>query len=347
MNGDLCHDLLFKDVKPKLAFADNQKSFDEWKKEIKEKLISLLGYERIAENQCPLNITVERKEEKDGYTLIRFTFESEVGAVVPCYLLIPKTGKEKYPVAIVLHGHSTGFHNAIGEIKTPYDKPFHPVQQFALQAVENGFIALAIEQRAMGERRSIRSYGKDNVFHQRPHMCAHTALTAIALGRTVIGERVWDVSKAIDALSAFPECDTEHIVITGNSGGGTTSYYAACLEERIKLCVPSCAFCSYKGSIFDIEHCACNYIPDAANWFEMADLSVLIAPRDLVIVAGKKDPIFPIECVREDFETVKRIFDKGGAKDRCALIETEKDHYWCSDVIWPKIVEKAKELKFF
>ena len=45
------------------------------------------------------------------------------------------------------------------------------------------------------------------------------------------GERMWDVSKAIDALAEFPKCDTDKIFITGNSGGGTMSFYAACYDE--------------------------------------------------------------------------------------------------------------------
>ena len=58
-------------------------------------------------------------------------------------------------------------------------------------------------------------------------------MSAIILGRTLIGERAWDVMRAIDVLSYFKELDLEKIVITGNSGGGTASFYSACLEELI------------------------------------------------------------------------------------------------------------------
>ena len=58
-------------------------------------------------------------------------------------------------------------------------------------------------------------------------------MSAIILGRTLIGERAWDVMRAIDVLSYFKELDLD--VITGNSGGGTASFYSACLDERIKI----------------------------------------------------------------------------------------------------------------
>ena len=342
-NADLCHDILFEKIQPKLSRRQDEQSYEEWRDTIYEKLIQLTGLDEIAKNACPLNVQIEREEEKDGYKLIRFTFESEIGAIVPCYLLIPNTGKEKYPVAITLQGHSTGFHLSIGETKYDGDENNQPRVSFALQAVQNGFIALAIEQRAMGERRSPRSYGKENIPHARAHMCAHASLTAIALGRTVLGERIWDVSKAIDALSYFPVCDTEKILITGNSGGGTASYYAACYDKRIQISVPSCSFCSYRTSIFDIEHCACNYMPNMAKWFEMQDLACLIAPRHLIAVTGKEDPIFPIDGVRKSFQRVREIYTESGAADNCQMVETPKGHWWCEDLVWNAVMQKCKK----
>ncbi|MBO5481641.1 MAG: acetylxylan esterase [Clostridia bacterium] len=345
-NADLCHDILFEKVQPQLSKRKDGQTYDEWKKQINEKFIQLLGIEEISKNACPLNVQIESEEQKNGYTQIRFTFDSEVGANVPCYLLIPDTGKEKYPVAIVLQGHSTGFHLSIGEQKYEGDERMLPRASLALQAVQNGFAALAIEQRAMGERRSPRSYGKENIPYPRPHMCAHASLTAIALGRTVLGERIWDVHKAIDALEYFAKCDTDKILITGNSGGGTASFYAACYDKRIKISAPSCSFCAYRTSIFDIEHCACNYIPGVAKWFEMQDLACLIAPRNLIVVTGKEDPIFPIDGVRESFETVKRIYAEVGVADNCQIVETPKGHYWCEDLVWPAVKQATEKLSW-
>ena len=336
-NPDQGHDLLLKKIQPKLAYSNREKEYFSWKKDVAEKFEDLIGLNIIKENICPLNTQVEWIEKKDAYTLIRFTFDSEENVTVPCYLLIPNTKKEKYPVAITLHGHSTGFHLAIGQVKEEGDEKKLPRTAFALQAVERGYIALAIEQRGMGERRSPRSYGLENKYFPRPHMCAFASLTAISLGRTIIGERVWDVSRAIDALADFPECDLDKIVITGNSGGGTASYYAACVDERIKLCVPSCSFSPYDTSILDIEHCVCNYIPNIRLWMEMQDLSCLIAPRNLVIVAGEKDDIFPIEGVRQGFQVVKSIYKEEGKEDNCSLVETPMGHWWCEDIVWDAI----------
>ena len=336
IDGDLCHTLLAKNTKRRLAFNENE-DFSLWKAAVKSKLAELLGMRKIAENACPLRMKIEEETQCEGYKKIRFVFESEIGAFCPCYLLIPDTGKEKYPVAITLQGHSSGFHNSIGEIKYERDASYQPRGAFALQAVKRGYAALAIEQRGMGERCTTR-HSFDVL------MCTFTAMTALQLGRTILGERIWDIQRAIDLLPNFPQLDTDKILITGNSGGGTMSFYAACLEDRIKLSVPSCAFCTYESSILDIFHCPCNYIPHAYEWFEMQDLACLIAPRNLVVVAGKEDKIFPVQGVREGYDTVQKIYKKAGAQGKCRLVETEKAHWWCEDVVWNAVKAECDAL---
>ncbi|MBQ8658227.1 MAG: acetylxylan esterase [Clostridia bacterium] len=331
INSDLCHSLLTRKTVPALGYhADLE--FTRWKTEVGEKFISLTGLDLIAENACAPNFRIVEEKQKEGYKQLRFEFESEVGEIVPCYLLIPEQGKKKYPVAITMQGHSTGVHNSIGEPKNEEEKEYALGRgRFAVQAVQRGFIALAIEQRGMGERKPTREERGSDM------NCRYASMTALHLGRTLIGERVWDISRAIDMLSRFPECDTEKILITGNSGGGTIAYYAACYDERIKISVPSCSFCSYKASILDILHCNCNYIPSAYRYFEMQDLSCLIAPRALAIVAGEKDDIFPIEGVKEGYETVRKIYARANGEENCRLVITPMHHWWCEEIVWNEI----------
>ena len=341
INPDICHRLLAKNTVPALAYNSKISSYQQ-KIRLKKKFIELTGLDLIAENakNCPPNFNIEFERDEESYKLIRFTFDSEIGETVPCYLVIPKLGKEKYPVAITMQGHSSGFHNSIGEIKYEEDKGYQPRGQFALQAARNGYIALAIEQRGMGERNTpLKKRGS----HRQ---CQFLAMTALQLGRTIIGERIWDISRAIDMLSNFKEADTDKILITGNSGGGTISYYAACYDERIKLSVPSCSFCPYPESILDIRHCICNYIPSAFRYFDMQDLASLILPRRLAIIAGKDDEIFPIDGVRRGFNTVRQIYSDESAEDKCRLVITSKGHWWCEDIVWKTINDECRKLEW-
>ena len=338
IKGDLCHQLLMNSTTPALTF-DKEADYNTWRENVRAKLRELAGIDKIEANATPLSIEIESEVMKDGYKQIRFTFESERGAIVPCYLLIPDTGLDKYPVAITLQGHSSGFHNSIAEPK-PDENPGYALGRgcFAVQAVKQGFISLAIEQRGMGERRP-------NERHQKEaQMCEYTAHFALMLGRTILGERMFDVSRAIDALESFPQCDMDKILITGNSGGGTMSFYAAAYDERIKLSVPSCAFCTYEDSIMNWYHCSCNFIPRAYEWFEMQDLACLIAPRRLAVIAGSEDEIFPMYGVERGYKTVEEIFASAGVKDNVRLVKTPKGHWWCEDIVWTTIAEECKKL---
>ena len=341
INGDYCHELLLKNTKPTLAYSSD-KSFEEWYSRAREAFISLLGIDKISANSCEDDLLVEERDVTEKYVKIRFSFESERGALLPCYLLVPNTGKEKYPVAICLQGHTGGFHHSIGEIKNPGDEKFHPHTEHAFQAVERGFAALCIEQRAMGERAS-EIYRPEGTL---PHPCTTNALTAINLGRTIIGERVWDVSRAIDALSHFSDLhlDTERIIILGHSGGGTASFYAACYDRRISYTATCGAFCSFEKSIMGIAHCVCNYIPHICNYFEMGDLAGLIAPRKLSVMTGRYDSIFPIDGVEAAFATAKEIYSAVGCPDNARLVISESGHVFDEPLFWDAIVRDVAAL---
>ena len=245
-----------------------------------------------------------------------------------------------------MQGHSTGYHNSVGQIKFDEDKAYQPRGQFAIQAAKEGYIALAIEQRAMGERSAENTDFRRVQLDKRIGRCYYESITATLLGRTVIGERCWDISRAIDVLANFSECDTDKIVITGNSGGGTASYYATCYDERIKVCMPSSAFCPYKESILRFYHCSCNYIPHAYKYFDMQDLACLIAPRKLCIMTGELDPSFLVSGVQRGYETVKEIYKKEKAEDNSKLIVTHKGHWWNVDVVWPEMKKIMQDLKW-
>lgn len=300
-----------------------------WRGQVKTTLATLLG---SSPDRVPLDVHVDWEAQREGYLERRFCFTAEEGARVPCHLLLPDEGQEPHPVMICLQGHSTGMHISLGRPKFPADEEsIAGGRDFGVQAVLQGYAALVMEQRSFGERRDQRP---DEVV-SLGRGCHHASMVALMLGRTMVGERVWDVSRAIDALASFSEVDSSRVACMGNSGGGTTTFFAACMEERLCAAMPSCYVCTFRHSLASIDHCACNYVPGILNHFEMGDLAVLIAPRPLVVVAGRKDPIFPLEGVRETFATIQAIYDRCGAGDRCRLVIGEGGHRFYPEQGWP------------
>lgn len=328
----LCHEYLVDTAPMSLSF-NNQENFMDWKNKLDKKFRELIG--RPPEI-VPLNTQIEYEKVCEGYKEIRFVFTSEKNADVPCHLLIPKGYGKPYPVVICLQGHTTGMHLSMGRKKSKGDK--ESIQKgdrdIALQALNNGYAALVLEQRCFGERADVN--------HRKYNRCSHASMVALLLGRTMILERAWDVSRAIDVLEKFDNLDMKRIGCTGNSGGGKISYYAACLDKRISVVMPSCSVCSYKKSNAVKEICHDTFIPGALEYFDMADLAGLIAPRPLIIISGKKDRLFPTEIVKDDFKIIQAIYKKSGVPEKCRHVVGNEGHKFYPDLAWPVFNELSK-----
>ena len=306
---------------------NGKEDFKAWQMKARTKLFELLGMQNLKKS-INNNFTIEYVKEEDTYTEYRFTLESEPGYTFPSVMRVPKGIEGKIPVILCLQGHSKGMHISLG--KPIYEGDEETIsggdRDFVVRANKEGYAAIAIEQRNFGECGGTPK-GPD---------CHVSSMSAIINGRTTIGERALDTSTVIDAIiEHFDFLDTDNIALMGNSGGGTATFYTACLDERIKLAVPSCAVCTYKHSIAAMKHCVCNFVPNIANYFDMGDLAGMIAPRKLVVVNGKNDDIFPEPGVIESFEIIKSLYAAAGVPDNCALVTGAGGHRFYADDAWP------------
>ncbi len=316
---------IMKRITPSMRY-DGKEDFTSWQKRAREKLSELLGMQYF--EKCDEDFKIEFTEEKEKYTETRFSFQSEEGYYVPCHFLVPKEATKPLPVVICLQGHSKGMHISLGNPKFEGDVETIAGgdRAFALRVIEEGYCALTVEQRGMGECGGT----------PEGPQCYVPTMANLLIGRTTIGERVWDISRTIDALEKhFPQADSDKIICMGNSGGGTATFYAACLEERIKAAMPSCAICTYDDSIAAMSHCSCNFIPGIRRYFDMCDLAGLIAPKILVVVSGKEDDIFPINPAKETVEFASTLYAAAGAGDKIAMVEGNGGHRFYADDAWP------------
>ena len=206
-------------------------------------------------------------------------------------------------------------------------------RNIALQAVQEGFVAIAPTARAFGKTRTAPDLASDAT-----SSCHDYMLRDLLVGRTPVGERVWDIMKIIDwSLENLP-VDPGKIVVSGHSGGGTATLYAGAVDTRIAVCIPSGAFSSYEKSIGTIRHCECNYLPGMLNLGNMGDVAGLVAGRHLCIIQGKDDGIFPVDGAREEFTKTEEIF-KAAGKGSCRLAVGNGGHRYYKDPAWKFIHE--------
>ena len=320
---------LFDNYTPIMRYQDGM-NFEEWQKTARAKLYDLLGMNKYV--KCDPDFHIEHKKVTDEYTEYRFTIQSEENYYLPVVMRIPlgmETGK--HTLLMCLQGHSTGFHISLG---IPiYDDDEETIsggdRDFCVRAVKEGYITLAIEQRGFGECKGDDDY---------PKGCHLTSMVAMLNGRSTLGERAWDVSRVLDAvLENFDMIDESKICLMGNSGGGTATYYTCCLDERISLCMPSSAVCSWDMSTGVKRHCTCNYVAGLARYFDMGDMAGLIAPRKLIIVHGVTDVGFYKPGVDKCYEIAEKLYFAAGVPQNCDLVTGPFGHRFYADLSWPVV----------
>lgn len=309
-------DRLYRENKPSLAFnAQTPAEWRAWRRKLKARLKSLLG----GFPTCgPLNSRTIETADCGDYIREKVIFDAEPGVSIPAYFLLPKDAKGPIPGVLALHGHGYGKDEVV-DIDCGSEERRRHIDEvnyaYAVEMVREGYAVLAPDLRCFGER-------------SNPGDCRKACVNAMMLGKNIIALRVSDTMQCIDYMRSRPEVILDRIACVGISGGGLATLYSAIFEPRIKAAVISGYFCSFKESIFDQDHCMCNYIPGILRYADMPDLAALIAPTPLLCQNGEEDPIFPIEAVRREFPKLRRAYEVAGVPDRVALDIIPCGHVW-------------------
>jgi dienelactone hydrolase len=288
----------------KLTFrAANVRQAEQWQNRLREKVTELIG--GFPAKRSPLNAETLEVREFPTYRREKFIFESRPGLFVLGYLLAPQKGAPHRSM-ICLPGHGRGVDDIIGIDDKGQDRADKAGYQhdFALQVVEHGMAAVAIEQLAFGCRRDEKARAR-NLGNSS---CQPAAGAALLLGETMAAWRVYDVMRTIDWIETRQELDAKRVGCMGISGGGTITTFASALEPRIRAALISGYLNTFHDSVFSLAHCIDNYVPGILEWCEMYDVAGLIAPRPLFVESGEKDDIFPVAASRASFERVKKVY---------------------------------------
>jgi len=311
-----------------------------WQHKLRRRVKQRLGWEQFAQGQdrVPLRPRVLWRREDALGTIEKIAFTSEPGSDVVGYWCVPREPTEPATTFICMQGHSTGMHNSIAVSNEDETTPINVEgdRDFGVGCMRRGITALCIEQRGFGQRTEKRQRignpgGKTT--------CYEASMHALQLGRTMIGERVYDVDRAIDYLKQRGDVDMKRIGLMGNSGGGTTSLFGAAVLRRIAFAMPSCYFCTFADSIMSIHHCLDNYVPGLMLDAEMYDVAGLIAPRPVVMVSGQSDDIFPIAGARQAFGKLKAIYTAADAGDRCKHVVGPEGHRFYAEQGWAAMLK--------
>jgi dienelactone hydrolase len=292
----------------------------EWQQTTRKALASALGSLHLP--RAPLSARVIERVDRGDHIREKVLLRTSRDSVMPVYILLPRKAKKPFPVVVAFHGHGYGVKDIVGlwedgrERRTP--DGYH--KDFGVALCRRGFAVAAPEISCFGERQTDFSSLNTAMGQGVPTSCTHAAMLAFHLGGSVVEMRAHDGLRLVDYLERRGDLDARRLGAMGISGGGMHAFFSTCLDRRIKACVISGYYSTFRDSVLAMHHCACNFVPNLAPFGEMYDLIGLIAPRPVLVEAGTYDPIFPIKAVRSSVEKARAVYGIFGAEDR---VETD------------------------
>jgi hypothetical protein len=230
------------------------------------------------EKKCPLDVQVTEEIDCGDHIRKFLTYQSEPGARVPAYLLIPKPAPKKGKAIGILTLHQThkaGQKVVVGLGESPND-------EYAVELVRRGYICLAPAYPHLA------NYAPDLSGYQSGTMKA-----------------IWDNIRGLDLLGSYADADPNSFAAIGHSLGGHNSLYTASFDERIKVVATSCGFDSFRDYMNgDIKGwTSARYMPKLLEYspdrypFDFDTVLAAIAPRTVLVSAPKADSNFKWESV--------------------------------------------------
>ena len=277
--------------------------------------------------RVPLSAEVRQMPATNGIAQFHFSFAADASSRIPGIFMESTNFPGRRPVVIALHGTGGSKGN---------------LAALCRKLAAAGFIAVAIDGRYHGERKSGRGTAEYN--------------DAIIRAWHGSGEHpfyydtVWDVMRLVDYLSTRDDVDAKRIGLIGISKGGIETYLAAAVDTRIAVAVPCIGVQSFRwalenndwqGRIATIQPAFDAVVKDAgvtkpdaafvgkfydrvvpgiAGEFDGPEMLTLIAPRPLLVINSDSDIHTPLPGVIECTNTAQKVYAADHAADHFAVI---------------------------
>jgi cephalosporin-C deacetylase-like acetyl esterase len=239
----------------------------------------------------------DRRLSRDGYTIDRLALTTEPGMTIPVLLFRPETPQGDQPVVVYV-GADRSLAAPGGPIET---------------LVRSGRVVAFIEPRGMGETRPTTP-GTSGYGHGPFGDDEREAFLGIHLARPLLGQRVFDVLQALNAID--PD---GRFRLIGIGNGGPIVLHAAALRDDVTEV-------ELNGSILSWADVAAtpitqgqlaSVVPCVLESYDLPDLAAALAPRPLTL----RDPVDPAgqavanAAASKVYGGVSKIYRECGAAD--------------------------------
>jgi dienelactone hydrolase len=214
--------------------------------------------------KTPLNPIITNLRKYDGYTVENIAIETLPGVYLCGSVYKPSKGKGPFPLVLCPYGH---FSNPDTNLYGRY----RPDMQYRCATLARmGAVVFNYDMFAWGESR----------------LQFASELHRTGLAQTM---QTFNSIRAIDYLTSLPFVDGKRIGITGASGGGTQSFLATALDDRITVSVPVVMVSSYYyggcpcESGMPLETCGSGLLT------YNVEIAAMASPRPMLVVSDGDD----------------------------------------------------------
>ena len=194
----------------------------------------ILGTLSDAPPITPHHEPLGRKYDTGKFSMQRYRYALTDEEWGYAWLLVPhKIATSDNAAVLALHQTScSGKNEVVGLDIAPADNPDDTAGvTYAAELAERGFVTLAPDAIAFGERqsghRNAKYHSADEFFTAQPHA-------------SVMGKMAFDTSRALDFLQQCPETKIQKFACIGHSHGGYGTLFAMLADTRISAGVISC-----------------------------------------------------------------------------------------------------------
>jgi dienelactone hydrolase len=294
-------------------------------------VLAVTGPMTDQQKRVPLETQVLETVALPKVTRKRITYAAEPGDRVPAYLFIPTERTGKLPAMICLH------QTYLKGKEEPAGISGSPNLHYARELAERGYVTLAPDCPPFGENKS----------------------DAYKLGyESVTMKAVWNHMRGVDLLASLTEVNPAAIGSIGHSHGGFNTLMLALFEDRIKVAVSSCGFCSfrdYRGGNLAGWSQRPYYMPKIATEygnspnrvpFDFPEVLGALAPRPLFISQPLGDQLFPSDSVERCVELARPVYKLLGAEQNLVVVHPPGNHDFPLDARTAAYEFVDKVLKF-
>ncbi len=270
----------------------------------RKQLYDLLG--RLPDRDRPISVEVLAVENVDGLIVEKLLLDLNGLEKVPAYFTKPAKARGELPVVLFNHSHFGQYEVGKNELIKGRKEMQSP--PYARALAEEGYAAFCLDAWAFGERagRTELDLFKEMLWQ----------------GQVMFGMMVYDNIRALDYLLSREDIDPERVATMGMSMGSTMAWWLGALDERIKVVVDLNCLTDFHTLVEkgDLRlHGIYYYVPDLLNHFTTSSINALIAPRPHLGLAGRFDPLTPLEGLEIIDKELKAVYAAEGAPEAWQL----------------------------